>query len=48
MFKIILGVACKILGTVFEKVAENSQKAKTGCAKIKDKCKKKKRDKKQK
>jgi hypothetical protein len=41
MIKIILGVAFKIMETVFKKVAKNSQKAETGCAKIKDKCKKK-------
>jgi hypothetical protein len=44
MIKIVLGVAFKVLETVFKKVAENSQKAETGCAKIKDKCKKKKHD----
>jgi hypothetical protein len=48
MIKIFLGVAFKVLETVFKKVAENSQKAENGCAKIKDKCKKKKRDKKSK
>jgi hypothetical protein len=48
MFKIIFGVAFKVLETVFKKVAENSQKAENGCAKIKDKCEKKKRNKKSK
>ncbi|MDR1208499.1 MAG: hypothetical protein LBJ89_04050 [Holosporales bacterium] len=41
MFKIIFGVAFKILEAVFNKVAANSQKAETGCSRIKNKYKNK-------
>jgi hypothetical protein len=46
MIKIFLGVAFKVLETVFKKGTENSQKAETGCAKLKTKCKNKKKKKK--
>jgi hypothetical protein len=42
MIRIILGVAFKVLETVFKKIAEESQKAETGCEKLKTKCRKKK------
>jgi hypothetical protein len=45
MIKIFLGVAFKVMETVFKKVAENSQKAENKCAQAKEKCKKKKRNK---
>jgi hypothetical protein len=41
MLKIVLGVAFKVLETVFKKAAKNSQKSESGCSKIKDKCKQK-------
>jgi hypothetical protein len=43
MIKIIFGVAFKVLETVFKKIAEKSQKAETGCSKLKTKCKKNKK-----
>jgi hypothetical protein len=40
MVKIILGVAFKVLKTVFKKIAQDSQKPEVSCIKIKNKAKK--------
>jgi hypothetical protein len=40
MIKIVLGVAFKVLKTVFKKIAQDSQKAETNCMKVKNKAKK--------